>query len=41
MDNSKAKEILKWDYEYPFFDVIDMLIEEELAFEKDMERLED
>lgn len=40
-DNSKAKEILKWDYEYPFFDVIDMLIEEELAFEKDMERIED
>lgn len=29
-DNSKAKEILKWDYQYSFFDVLDILIDEEL-----------
>lgn len=29
-DNSKAKEILNWDYEYSFFDVLDILIEEEM-----------
>lgn len=29
-DNSKAKEILNWDYEYSFFDVLDILIDEEM-----------
>lgn len=28
-DNSKAKRKLKWDYDYHFFDVIDLLIDEE------------
>jgi len=28
-DSTKAKEILKWDYELSFFDVLDILIEEE------------
>jgi len=30
-DNSKAKEILMWDYNYSFFDVIDILIAEEMG----------
>lgn len=29
-DNSKAKNILKWEYEYSFFDVLDLLVDEEL-----------
>jgi GDPmannose 4,6-dehydratase len=29
-DNSKAKNTLNWDYDYSFFDVLDMLINEEL-----------
>ncbi len=29
-DNSKAKEILNWNYSYSFFDVLDILIEEEM-----------
>jgi GDPmannose 4,6-dehydratase len=29
-DNSKAKDILKWDYDMSFFEVLDLLIEEEL-----------
>jgi GDPmannose 4,6-dehydratase len=29
-DNSKAKNTLHWDYDYSFFDVLDMLINEEL-----------
>jgi GDPmannose 4,6-dehydratase len=29
-DNTKAKEILGWDYEMSFFDVLDLLIENEL-----------
>lgn len=29
-DNSKSKEILKWDYDLSFFEVLDLLIEEEL-----------
>ncbi len=29
-DNSKAKTKLKWDYSYSFFDVLDMLIDEEV-----------
>ncbi len=28
-DNSKAKEVLGWKYEYSFFDILDILIEEE------------
>lgn len=30
-DNSKAKEILHWDYNYSFFDVLNILIDEELS----------
>jgi len=30
-DNSKAKKILKWEYSLSFYDVLDMIIEEELA----------
>lgn len=29
-DNSKAKNILKWENEYSFFDVLDLLVDEEL-----------
>lgn len=29
-DNSKAKEVLNWDYDYSFFDILDILIEEEM-----------
>jgi len=29
-DNSKAKKYLKWDYEISFFDVLDILIDEEM-----------
>jgi len=29
-DNSKTKDILKWDYDYSFFDVLDILIDEEI-----------
>jgi GDPmannose 4,6-dehydratase len=29
-DNSKAKEMLNWDYEYSFFEVLDILIGEEI-----------
>jgi GDPmannose 4,6-dehydratase len=29
-DNSKAKTILGWDYEYSFFDVLDILMDEEM-----------
>lgn len=29
-DNSKAKENLNWDYDYSFFDVLDILIDEEM-----------
>ncbi len=29
-DNSKAKKVLDWDYEMSFFDIINILIEEEL-----------
>jgi GDPmannose 4,6-dehydratase len=31
-DNSKAKEILDWDYNLSFFEVLDILIEEEIRF---------
>ena len=31
-DNSKAKDILNWDYNLTFFDVLDILIEEESKF---------
>ena len=30
-DNSKAKEILGWEYDYSFFDVLDILIDEEVG----------
>ncbi|KFJ42254.1 GDP-mannose 4,6-dehydratase [Francisella philomiragia] len=29
-DNSKAKSLLGWDYDYTFFDILNILIEEEL-----------
>jgi GDPmannose 4,6-dehydratase len=29
-DNSFAKSKLGWNYNYPFFDILDMLVEEEL-----------
>jgi len=29
-DNSKSVEILKWEYDYSFFDILDILIKEEL-----------
>lgn len=29
-DNSRAKELLNWDYGYDFFDILDILIEEEI-----------
>ena len=29
-DNSKAQKVLNWDYKYSFFDVLDILIEEEI-----------
>lgn len=29
-DNSKAKEILDWSYDYSFFDILDILIDEEI-----------
>jgi GDPmannose 4,6-dehydratase len=31
-DNSKSVEILKWEYDYSFFDVLDILIKEELKY---------
>jgi GDPmannose 4,6-dehydratase len=30
-DNTKAKEILNWDYNFSFFDILDILIEEEMS----------
>lgn len=30
-DNSKAKELLGWEYNYSFFDVLDILIDEEIT----------
>ncbi len=30
-DNSKAKATLCWDYDYSFFDILDILLEEEMA----------
>jgi len=32
-DSSKAKDVLSWEYEYSFFDVLDILIEEEIKSE--------
>lgn len=32
-DNSKAKDILNWDYENSFFDVLDVLIDEHISSE--------
>lgn len=32
-DNSKAKEILDWNYNYSFFDILDILIKEEIRNE--------
>lgn len=29
-DNSKTKDILKWNYDYSFFDILDILIDEEI-----------
>ena len=29
-DNSKARDVLLWEYDYSFFDVLDILIEEEM-----------
>lgn len=34
-DNTKAKKILSWEYNYSFFDVLDMLVEEEIKSEID------
>ena len=34
-DNSKAKELLGWKYEISFFDVLDILIEEEMSNKND------
>jgi GDPmannose 4,6-dehydratase len=31
-DNSKAKEVLNWTYDYTIYEVLDILIEEELAY---------
>jgi len=33
-DNTKAKKILGWEYDYSFFDVLDILIDEELKYFK-------
>ncbi len=33
-DNSRAKETLGWDYEYNFYDVLDILIDEEIKYNK-------
>lgn len=33
-DNSKARKILNWDYQYSFFEVLDILIDEEMKYEK-------
>ncbi len=33
-DNTKAKKELNWEYEYSFFDILDLLIEEELKYGK-------
>ena len=30
-DNAKAKKDLAWNYDYSFFDVLDLLIEEEIV----------
>jgi len=35
-DNSKAKDILDWDYDMTFFDVLDTLIEQERLFINDL-----
>lgn len=32
-DNSKAKKVLDWSYEYSFFDVLDILIDEEIKIQ--------
>lgn len=32
-DNSKDNDILDWDYDYSFFKVLDLLIEEPIAKE--------
>ena len=32
-DNSKAKDVLLWEYDFSFFDVLDILIEEEIKNE--------
>lgn len=31
-DNSKSKEILAWKYDYSFYDILDILIDEELKY---------
>ena len=31
-DSSKAKKVLKWEYDFDFYDIIDLLIEEERNF---------
>ena len=33
-DNSKAKEILGWNYDFDFFEILDILLEEELNNKK-------
>lgn len=33
-DNSKAKKIFNWDYDHSFFDVLDILLEEEMKNER-------
>lgn len=33
-DNTRAKQDLNWEYEYSFFDVLDLLIDEELRYGK-------
>jgi GDPmannose 4,6-dehydratase len=37
-DNSKAKEILGWEYKISFFDVLDIMIEEELTYFKNLKK---
>lgn len=34
-DNSKAKAILKWQYDYSFFDILDIMISEEIEYSND------
>lgn len=33
-DNSKAKEVLNWEYNYSFYDILDILIDEEINSER-------